>query len=607
MSSFRAVCVSVVRVSRLPRVVVHVGLVLGFAMGGWIAAEAGAQVATKVYACQNNVRYEPDPALTNDHFGSSISFTGDFNGDGHKDLLVGGRNNPTQIFTVVDPDPDAPGSALSRAFLFLGTATSPSATPALTMNGNGIRDQFGIQVAFLDDMTNDGLDELLIAAPNWPDQFTRTGRVYIIFGRVDGTYQPGTSLVADVDAEIIIEGSLVGGRFGDALATTPFLDTDGATDFLVGAPGSNRLLPARRPYAGQVYEFFGSSPELIAAIDFVLAGPPTQPPFLLLADDDASAIVTALQVPPPPALPFVQDDDRFGLSLAILGNIDGQPGDEFAVGAPQVKFDGGSPRFPTGPGYVRVLNYLSTSSTYLAELKGNQFVDYGGGVKEGEAFGYSVAGGVDIGGDALTGEPDGINDIFIGAIQYDLGFLTPSPIEDVGAVHVYSGADFDRLLEGVGGEATRLRGEFGGDFFGSSVAGMADYVGPPAAGIPDLVVSAIGHDQPEDSVDCVPVPATSGGCLDDQAGGVCGAIYLIDGATPNGQAAYRILGESPKDSLGHSVAAGPFDSHGIAIVGGSPRWSSPCDPAADCDPQTGPCPTETGRIYIFFMDELIQY
>ena len=559
-------------------------------MGGGATAEAVAQ--TKVYACQKSLLYEPVPELHNDHFGVSVSFHGDFNGDGQSDLLIGGFNNPTSVQQQgLEPPEDLPGSALSRAFLFLGTATSPSTTPALTFDGNGIRDQFGVHVAFLNDMTGDGRDELLVSAPNWPDQFTRTGRVYVFFGRADGTYAPGTSLVADVDADIIIEGSVVGGRFGDALATTRLLDADNATDFLVGAPGTGYVPAAARPYPGKVYEFFGTGGDMLGAIAWVLGEPQTQPPFLLDAESAADKVLVG-----------EADDDRFGQSLAIIGNIDAQTGVEFAVGAPQIKLETGAPREATGPGYVRVFNYLSDNAAFLHQFDGTQFTGPAGG----EAFGYAIAGGVDIGGGDLTNPLDGINDILIGAILYDADFGSADPIEDVGAVHAFSGASFARLLPGTGGEATLLRGEFQGNWFGFSIAGMPSKVGNPA--FPDIVVGAARYgDARVTNVTCVPVPATSGGCTGSQAGAVAGGVYLIDGATTTGQAAYLLIGERFKDSLGFTVAAGSFDSNGIAIVCGGPRWSTPCDQPTDCEPQTDPCPTETGRVYVFFADQLVLY
>ncbi len=159
------------RPSRRPAVVLRVGLSIAVAMGG-LSPDASAQsVSTKVvYGCQNNVLYEPVPLMNNDHFGASISFSGDWNGDGYKDQVIGGHNDATKIVPPGASDP-----ALSRAALYLGGPGGMATAPVLIFNGNGTRDQFGERVGFLSDLNGDGRDELVVTAPNWPVQDTRTG------------------------------------------------------------------------------------------------------------------------------------------------------------------------------------------------------------------------------------------------------------------------------------------------------------------------------------------------------------------------------------------------------------------------------------------------
>jgi hypothetical protein len=145
------------------------------------------------------------------------------------------------------------------------------------------------------------------------------------------------------------------------------------------------------------------------------------------------------------------DADRFGQSVAVIGDLNSVAGQEFAVGAPQVKMDTMAARGATGPGYVQVFDH---SGVALAPtLSGTQQVITG--VSDGEAFGMSVAGGFDYGGNPVTGDPDGFNEILVGAILYDRDFGDPNPMANAGAVHVFSGADFTRLLAGTSvGEGT---------------------------------------------------------------------------------------------------------------------------------------------------------
>ncbi len=549
-------------------------------------------MATKtVYGCQRNVLYEPVPLLNNDHFGAAISFTGDWNGDGYQDQVIGGHNDATKLLSSGLPDMSP---SLSRAALYLGGHSGMATTPVLTFNGNGTRDQFGERVGFLSDLTGDGRDELVVTAPNWPNQSTRYGRVYVFYGRAEETYTPGSTFVAAQCASFIIQGDVEGQRFGDAFASSRDLNPDAASDFLIGAPGSNVTDDDGLGYSGQVYGFFGAT---LASLVPAGPTPPCNPPVLLYAS-------IADQV-----LCGEDQDDRFGHALAIMGNIDTDAGFEFAVGAPQVKLDSGLPRNMDGPGYVKVFDYANTCAGVIPKtLQGEQ-----GAPPDdkslGEAFGFALASGVDIGGGA-GGLPDTINDLFVGAILFDVERGVSTPTIDAGAVHVFSGANFSmRLLPGVDppgpaeAEVTRLFGTKDMMFYGFSIATMADIVGVPFAGIPDIVVGSV-RDGSENSVEtvCPPILGTPWPTT-EQAGLLSGTVRIIDGATPDGTPHFLIFGERPRDGLGFEVAAGAYDGNGIAIVSAGLRWSDPeFEACVPLDPVL--CPRETGRVYVFYADAL---
>jgi len=104
---------------------------------------------------------------TGDVFGDSLDSSGDFDGDGVKDLAVGalasGAGNPGPGYVEVFS-----GATLQ----LIGHVTSPVAN-------NG----FGGSVAFVGDLTGDGRDELAVGAPGEPNNGMQlAGAVYIISG-----------------------------------------------------------------------------------------------------------------------------------------------------------------------------------------------------------------------------------------------------------------------------------------------------------------------------------------------------------------------------------------------------------------------------------------
>ncbi|XP_077209130.1 phosphatidylinositol-glycan-specific phospholipase D [Paroedura picta] len=104
------------------------------------------------------------------------------------------------------------------------------------------------------DLNQDGYDDLVVGGPGYSKPgHVQIGRVYIVYGNSSGL--PNADLNLDQEANEILEGTKVSGRFGSAVAVLDF-NVDGIMDLAVGAPsvGSQEL-----SYRGSVYVFFGSS------------------------------------------------------------------------------------------------------------------------------------------------------------------------------------------------------------------------------------------------------------------------------------------------------------------------------------------------------------
>lgn len=226
-------------------------------------------------------------------------------------------------------------------------------------------------------------------------------------------------------------------RFGHSVTNLGDVDGDGVTDLAVGASqddtGGNAF--------GAVYVLFMNTDGSVKSSKKIA--------------DGSGGLTLALQ-------------DRFGVSVAGLGDIDGDGVPDLAVGA---YYDGAQDR---GAVYVLRLNADGT-------VKGRAKIASGSGVTVAayDYFGGAVAALGDLDG-------DGITDIAVGA--HGKGGAA-----NKGAVHIV-------LLNSDGTAKSDLEISDGqsngptlsnGDYFGRSVTSLGDIDGD---GVPDLAVGATGDD-----------------------------------------------------------------------------------------------------------------
>jgi len=172
--------------------------------------------------------------LSNDEFfGCAISTSGDVNGDGYDDLLVGARRNSDVSFWA------------GKAYLYLG-GSQMDTTCDLEISGEFMGDGFGASVCISPDINGDNYDDFVIGAPYFNTTVgSDVGKVYIYLG--------GSSLDDVVDAEII--GELAQDMFGYSVASED-IDGDGLADVIIGAPNYG----GTEVQMGKVYLFYGGIP-----------------------------------------------------------------------------------------------------------------------------------------------------------------------------------------------------------------------------------------------------------------------------------------------------------------------------------------------------------
>ncbi len=211
-------------------------------------------------------------------FGDVIAPLGDINGDGFSDVAIGARGALRET---------------GRVYVYLGSATGLNTADAIVLAGrDGPGARFGSMIAGVGDVNADGLPDLAVGAPAAQDG---AGRVYVYAGNDRGVATEPMWMLALRDAP--------GSQFGAAIAGGDF-DGDGIDDIAIGTP-------ALAERAGGAVIFAGRA-----------AGVPLEP-------------IARLQSRGGPGA-------RFGSTLTVPGDLNGDGREDLLVGAPNSNADRGA-------------------------------------------------------------------------------------------------------------------------------------------------------------------------------------------------------------------------------------------------------------------------
>ncbi|MEI6421798.1 MAG: FG-GAP-like repeat-containing protein [Lentisphaerota bacterium] len=143
------------------------------------------------------------------NYGYSIACAGDVNKDGYDDVIIGDNN-----------------TANGTVYVFHGSPTGLSSTPNWTVNGEQVGSWFGHQVASAGDVNGDGYDDVITYARYYNNTYTSAGKVYVYHGSATGLsatpawIKEGTADYDKLGWTVSSAGDINKDGYGDVAITT---------------------------------------------------------------------------------------------------------------------------------------------------------------------------------------------------------------------------------------------------------------------------------------------------------------------------------------------------------------------------------------------------
>ncbi|EDX84665.1 FG-GAP repeat domain protein [Synechococcus sp. PCC 7335] len=311
-----------------------------------------------------------------DFFGSSVSGAGDINGDGIDDIIIGAYEAGYSGY-------------IGESYVVFGRDTGFGATIEVSslndstgfkLEGYENYDRFGRSVSGAGDINGDGIDDIIIGAPNANPNGNNSGRSYVVFGSSDVGFGSdlnfsGLSVSLDGSNGFKLDGIDENDRSGHSVSNAGDVNGDGIDDIIIGAYSAD----SNGNSSGESYVVFGRAAGFASSLSFSSL------------DGSNGFKLNGIDV-----------GDSSGRSVSGAGDINGDGIDDIIIGAPSANPNGND----SGESYVVFGSSTGFGATLdLSSLDGsNGFVI--NGISAADLSGFSVSGAGDV-------NDDGIDDIIV--------------------------------------------------------------------------------------------------------------------------------------------------------------------------------------------------
>ncbi len=442
-----------------------------------------------------------DGAAANAAVGIAVAHAGDVDNDGYGDVVLGSwRASPLVAGKPVK------GAGMVQVL----SGRTGVLLPLLSVNGLAAGDGFGYSVAGIGDVNGDSHDDIAVGA--YRADRNNAGVIAKDAGSV--------TVLSGADGAVLyrLYGNYAGDRFGSAVALVGDINSDGKTDFVVGAP------LADRNSAGVVTKDLGSIRGFTAQDG------------TLLAEHFGEAV-----------------KDGFGSAVAAAGDVNSDGYADVLAGAPlanRMDTVAGKQVVTADVGHVQVLSGLGLvggEPRLLQLYLGNQKLS---------GFGASVAGNADA-------NADGTPDIAVGVPRFDVAATVEGKTvirKDVGRAYIFSGEDGTSLQVQDGAQV--------GDSFGNVVSFARKLDGDTAA---DLVVGS-GKADIVQLVNGKPVKVKDVGSVSVFSGITGSPLLTLFGESAGDYRGWALDASADANNDGYSdLAIGAWGDDVPATVNGKPK------------------------------------
>jgi len=187
-----------------------------------------------------------------DRAGRDIHATGDINGDGFDDLIIGSyefseqATDPTTGAPLFDPVTGDPiiDQNIGRAHVVFGDSNGLGGTLDLgdldgsdgfELKGLAAGDKTGRSVSGTGDLNGDGIDDIIVGAYEADENGNASGKLYVVYGTTTAFSADFDLALLDGTNGFVIEGETAGSETGFDVSDVGDINGDGIDDVLIGS------------------------------------------------------------------------------------------------------------------------------------------------------------------------------------------------------------------------------------------------------------------------------------------------------------------------------------------------------------------------------------